>query len=127
MRNTMHGPITAVEAVLAAPFPTYNALDARGEAGKLHCTAWAEVDEALNYECMKEMLATERAAILALRTSQPWRVLVLPWEGGGLRYDTEETVARWLFGEACAGSLKGLLASTPTGGHKMVNKSSSKR
>ena len=74
---------------------------------------------------MKEMLAEERAAILALRTAQPWRVLVLPWEGGGLRDDTEETVARWLFGEACAASLKGLLASTPTGGRKMVNVSQS--
>ena len=51
------GPITAMDAVFQAPFPSYARLDKCVEDGGALITFWAEVDEGMDYTGMKEMLA----------------------------------------------------------------------
>ena len=92
-----------------------------GEAGT---EAWRNVSEARRQAELKTMRALherERNRTLALALAQPWRVLVLPWEGGALRNDTEASLDRFLLGEACASpSPRGRLRSVATNGNKML-------
>ena len=50
-------PLTALDALFEAPFPSYQALDKHAEDGELPLLAWAEIDDE-NYEGMREMLAS---------------------------------------------------------------------